>query len=158
MSWLGIKQITQSYNTDGEIPFKGVPMATNLRKMTVLIVDDNEMTRSLLRSIIQGDLFDVIGEASDGTSGLERAYKLKPDIVCLDVSMPGRDGLEILQEIKKVLKQTMVLMVTASHDVSTVQKAIQNGASGFIIKPFNIGTVQDTLESVALKLRELNPK
>jgi two-component system chemotaxis response regulator CheY len=77
---------------------------------------------------------------------------LRPDIVCLDISMPDADGLDILQAIKSASKETMVLMVTASNDLKTVQTAIERGASGFIIKPFNSGTVLDTLQSTAAKL------
>jgi two-component system chemotaxis response regulator CheY len=127
------------------------------RKLNVLIIDDNETTRAVLRMIIQGDHFDVVGDAASGNAGLDRMRRLKPDIVCLDVSMPDADGLDILQAIKNESKGTMVLMVTASNDIKTVQTAIARGASGFIIKPFNSGTVLDTLGSTAAKLRELKP-
>lgn len=130
-------------------------MATNNKKPSVLIIDDNEMTRSLLRSIIQGDAYDVVGEASNGVTGLERTFKLSPDIVCLDISMPDMNGLEVLLEIKKELPQTVVLMVTASNDIETVQQAIKNGASGFIVKPFVLGTVLDTLGNAVQKLNAL---
>jgi two-component system chemotaxis response regulator CheY len=132
-------------------------MAVVKRKLNVLIIDDNETTRAVLRMIIQGDHFDVVGDAASGNAGLDRMRRLKPDIVCLDVSMPDADGLDILQAIKNESKGTMVLMVTASNDVKTVQTAIARGANGFIIKPFNSGTVLDTLESTAAKLRELKP-
>ena len=130
-------------------------MAASPKKRKVLIIDDNETTRAVLRMIIQGDHFDVIGEAASGSAGLERVRRMKPDIVCLDISMPDADGLDILQEIKQAMKDVAVLMVTASNDVKTVRTAIERGASGFIIKPFNTGTVLDTLESTAAKLREL---
>src|SRR3989442_2990207 len=114
--------------------------------ISVFIIDDNEMTRTVLRMIIQGDTYDVIGDASNGKSGLESARKLRPDIICLDVVMPECDGLDVLTQIKEALPQTAVLMVTARNDRETVQTAIQRGASGFIIKPFNTGTVLDTME------------
>jgi two-component system chemotaxis response regulator CheY len=130
-------------------------MTTIQKKLNVLIVDDNETTRALLRMIIQGDAYDVVGEAANGATGLERALKLRPDIICLDVMMPDSDGLEILQEIKKKLPRSMVLMVTASNDAKTVQTAISRGACGFIIKPFSTGTVLDTLQKTAVKISEL---
>jgi two-component system chemotaxis response regulator CheY len=132
-------------------------MAVAKKKLNVLIIDDNETTRAVLRMIIQGDHFDVVGEAASGNAGLDRARRLRPDIVCLDISMPDADGLDILQAIKSESKETMVLMVTASNDLKTVQTAIGRGASGFIIKPFNSGTVLDTLQSTAAKLREMKP-
>jgi len=128
---------------------------TGNKKLTVLIIDDNEMTRTLLCTIIKGDVYDVIGEASNGTSGLERAFRLIPDIICLDVSMPDMDDLDVLLEIKKELTQTVVLMVTASNDIETVQRAIKNGAAGFIVKPFVLGTIQDTIEIAVQQLKEL---
>ena len=130
-------------------------MAVVKKKLDVLIIDDNETTRAVLRMIIQGDHFDVVGEAASGSAGLERVRRLRPDIVCLDISMPDADGLDILQEIKNESKGMSVLMVTASNDLKTVTTAIERGASGFIIKPFNSGTVLDTLESTAAKLRDM---
>jgi len=125
------------------------------KKVSVFIIDDNETTREVLRMIIQGSAFQIIGEATNGTTGLERALKLKPDIICLDVTMPDSDGLDLLQPIKQQLPQTMVLMVTASNDAETVKTAISRGAAGFIIKPFNTSTVLNTMENVAAKLYEL---
>ena len=122
------------------------------KKLSVFIIDDNESTRAVLRMIIHGEVYEVIGDAANGTSGLERTLKLRPDIVCLDVVMPDMDGLDVLVQIKQALPKTMVLMVSASNDAETVKNAITHGASGFIIKPFNTGTVLDTLEKNAAKL------
>ncbi|TAK92213.1 MAG: response regulator [Burkholderiaceae bacterium] len=124
--------------------------------MTVLIVDDNATTRSVLRMMVHGDFYTVVGEAPNGKSGLERVEQLKPDIVCLDVSMPDIDGLEVLQQIKAARPQTLVLMVTASRDVDTVKTAIGRGANGFIIKPFNGRTVLDTLKAAVDKAEEVS--
>jgi len=125
---------------------------------SVLIIDDNETTRSMLRMIIQGETYHVVGEANNGASGLERARKLRPDIVCLDIVMPDSDGLEVLAEIKQALPNTAVLMVTASNDRETVLTAIRRGASGFIIKPFNTGIVLDTLDKTAAALEQSSTK
>ena len=127
-------------------------MATQDR-LCVFIIDDNEMTRSVLRMIIQGDAYDVVGDAANGKSGLERVLKLRPDVVCLDVLMPDSDGLEVLEQIKQALPQTIVLMVTASNDRATVQTALQRGANGFIVKPFNTGIIVDTLAKAVAMLR-----
>ncbi|MGK5065290.1 response regulator transcription factor [Janthinobacterium sp. LB3P112] len=121
--------------------------------VSVFIIDDNETTRAVLRMIIQGELYHVIGEANNGISGLARARKLRPDIVCLDIEMPGYNGLDVLMEIKKTLPNTAVLMVTGSNDRATIVTAIQLGASGFILKPFNSGIVLDTLDKTAALLK-----
>ena len=123
------------------------------KRLGIFIIDDNEMTRTLLRMIVQGEVYDVVGDAAGGKSGLERVLKMKPDIVCLDVLMPDSDGLEVLAQIKEALPKTIVLMVTASNDRATVQTALQRGANGFIIKPFNTGIVLDTLAKTVTKMR-----
>ncbi|WP_239002958.1 response regulator [Dechloromonas sp. TW-R-39-2] len=119
-----------------------------------MIVDDNDMMRSILRSILRGEEYDVIGEARNGSIAVEMAERMKPDIICLDVVMPEKDGLEALCEIKAARPETEIVMVTSNADPETVQEAIQNGASGFIIKPFNAARVLDTLEKVAARRRK----
>ena len=121
----------------------------SLKRLNVLIVDDNDMMRSLLRGILRNGGHNVIGEAGNAPTAIEMANRLKPDIVCLDIVMPGEmDGLEALVEIKKDRTQTQVVMITGNADQDTVQEAINNGASGFIVKPFNAARVLDTLEII----------
>jgi len=122
--------------------------------ISIVIVDDNDMMRSILRSMLRGDVYEVIGEARNGVLAVEMAGRLKPDIVCLDVIMPEKNGLDALCEIKVARPETEVVMITSNADPETVQESIQNGASGFIIKPFNAARVLDTLEKVALRIRQ----
>jgi len=122
--------------------------------ISIVIVDDNDMMRSILRSMLRGDVYEVIGEARNGVLAVEMASRLKPDIVCLDVIMPEKNGLDALCEIKVARPETEVVMITSNADPETVQESIQNGASGFIIKPFNAARVLDTLEKVALRIRQ----
>lgn len=122
------------------------------RRTTILIVDDNDIMRTILRGMLRGDDYEIIGEARNGAIAVELADRLKPDIVCLDVIMPEKDGLTALCEIKVARPETEVVMITSNADPETVQEAIQNGASGFIIKPFNAARVLDTLEKVAGRL------
>lgn len=121
--------------------------------LSVIIIDDNEMTRAVLRMALQGDTYDVVGDAASGKLGLEMVGKLKPDLICLDINMPDSNGLDLLEQIKKALPQTLVLMVTAANDRETVKTALQRGANGFILKPFNPGTVLDTIDKVTAALR-----
>ena len=119
------------------------------KRTSVLIVDDNDLMRAILRSILRGDKYDVIGEGRTGNAAIELAERLKPAIVCLDVVMPEKDGLEALREIKAAQPETQVVMITANASAEPVQEAIASGATGFIIKPFNAARVLDTLEHVA---------
>lgn len=127
-------------------------MADN-KDISVLIVDDNDMTRETLRVILRHDGYDVVGEALDGDSALEMATRLHPDIILLDVVMPKVNGIDALKSIRMVMRDVFVLMVTANTDQETVSEVVKSGISGYIIKPFNAKKVLDTVQTVALKVR-----
>ena len=100
------------------------------RRTSIIIADDNDMMRSILRGMLRGEEYDVVGEARNGQSAIEMADRLKPDIVCMDVMMPEKNGIEALCEIKVAHPTIEVVMVTSNSDPGTVQESIQNGASG----------------------------
>ena len=126
----------------------------NKRRISIVIADDNDMMRSILRGMLRGEEYDVIGEARNGLAAVEMAERLKPDIICMDVMMPEKNGIEALTEIKSAMPQIEIIMVTSNSDPETVQESIQNGASGFIIKPFNAARVLDTLAKVGTRIRQ----
>ncbi len=115
------------------------------KSIRVLIVDDFDLTRSLLQVILRSDRFDIVGEASDGQAGLDMAIKLRPDIILLDNFMPGKSGMDILPELRAKLPSAEILMVTAADEVDQVKLAMTLGANGYIVKPFNSVTVLETL-------------
>ena len=125
----------------------------NNKDISVLIVDDNDMTRETLRVILRSNDYNVIGEASDGDIALDMVTKLKPNIVLLDVIMPKVSGIEALKSIRLVSTDVSILMVTANKDQETVTEAIKAGISGYIVKPFNAKKVLDTVQQVATKIR-----
>lgn len=115
--------------------------------LTVIIVDDNDTTRAMLRAILRAEGIEVVGEAKEGPAGIALARKLRPSLVCLDVMMPNISGLEVLAQIKSEMPEIKVLMVTGSTDRDTVQTAIQGGASGYLVKPFNGAKVIAAIEN-----------
>lgn len=123
-------------------------------KISVVIVDDNDVMRTVLRGILRGEEYDVVGEARNGAQAVEVVERMKPDIVCMDVLMPEKNGLEAMAEIKMSRPKTEFVMITGSADPETVQDAIMNGASGFIVKPFNAARVLDALKKSAARLRQ----
>jgi two-component system chemotaxis response regulator CheY len=127
------------------------------KRISIVIADDNDMMRSILRAMLRREEYDVIGEANNGQSAIEIVNRLKPDIVCMDVIMPEKSGIDALCEIKVANPATEVIMVTGNSDPETVQESIQNGASGFIIKPFNAARVLDTLAKVSSRIRQAKP-
>ncbi|TXG98971.1 MAG: response regulator transcription factor, partial [Rhodocyclaceae bacterium] len=100
------------------------------KRLSVIIADDNDMMRGILRGMLRGEEYDVIGEARNGLAAVDMVERLKPDIVCMDVVMPEKNGVEALGEIKAKLPESEVIMVTGNSDPETVQESIQNGASG----------------------------
>ena len=112
----------------------------------IIIVDDNDLIRTLLRGILRAEDWDIIGEARNGTAALELIEMSKPDIVLLDVLMPEMDGLETLQNIKQQYPEIIVVMITGSPSKDNVKESIEGGASGFIVKPFNSAKVLETLK------------
>ena len=115
------------------------------RVLRVLIVDDYDMTRTLLRIILRGQNFEVVGDATDGQMAVEMCQRLKPDIMLLDVVMPKMNGLEVLAKLQSMNALPLVLMVTSAEEERVVSQAMQSGASGYILKPFNTASVIETL-------------
>lgn len=107
----------------------------------VLVVDDDRLMREVLKTIIRDGKLAVAGEAKDGVMALQQVQQLRPDVVCLDVNMPGMNGLEVLQAIREASPRTRVIMITGDASMDTVREAVSHGAVGFIIKPFRADRV-----------------
>lgn len=111
----------------------------------VLIVDDADFTRDILREIVQDLGWSVSGEAADGTQALELYRQQRPDLVLLDITMPGMDGNEALARILAEDPEASVVMITALGQKEQVLAAIKLGARDFVIKPFDTERVAATL-------------
>ena len=105
-------------------------------RRSCLIVDDNRAVRLLLRAILEGAGVAVQGEAGDGNAAVQLVGSHDPDFVCLDIDLPGKDGLSVLAEIKALKPKIRVIMITSFTDRDTITKAVSLGASGYILKPF----------------------
>jgi DNA-binding NarL/FixJ family response regulator len=100
----------------------------------VLIVDDHPLTRSALSALLTQHGFEVAGEAADGGEAVEAAVRLQPDIVLLDLSMPGVDGLTALPRIRSAAPTCEVVVLTASGTEENLLAAIRGGAAGYLLK------------------------
>ncbi|HJV85086.1 MAG TPA: response regulator [Noviherbaspirillum sp.] len=110
-------------------------MNTPAKPITVLLVDDHTLFRSGIRSLLQRHSdFTVVGEASDGVEGIKRAKQLRPDVVLLDLNMPGMSGLETLQLLLQDCPDTAVILLTVSEEAEDLKAALQAGARGYLIK------------------------
>ena len=116
--------------------------------MRVLIVDDNASMRILLSTLLSDRGHQIVGSLAEGNGVMEAVDRLKPEIVCLDYQLPGRDGLEILEEINNTRPEIDVLFITASEDPEIEKKAADAGAAGFLRKPFGQKQVLDEIQDV----------
>jgi two-component system nitrate/nitrite response regulator NarL len=100
----------------------------------ILLVDDHPLTRDGLAALLAGRGFDVVGEAGDGAEAIELARELQPDVVLLDLSMPGLSGLEALPRLRMEAPRCEVVVLTASGDEDNLLAAIRGGAAGYLLK------------------------
>ena len=100
----------------------------------VLIVDDHPLTREALATLLAGNDFDVVGQASDGQEAIELAGRLRPQLVLLDLSMPGLDGLSALPGLRAAVPDAEVIVLTASGTEDNLLAAIRAGAAGYLLK------------------------
>lgn len=106
-------------------------------KSTVLIIDDSAFMRRMIRSVLESNGCDVIGEAANGVDGIHLYKQLQPQIVTLNISMFGMNGIQTLQLIRAYDKHANVIMCSAMSQQSLVLDAFANGAIDFVVKPFN---------------------
>ena len=104
-------------------------------KIKILIVDDHDLIRQGLKSIISLDNeIEVVGEANNGIKAIEKINELSPDILLLDMKMPGLDGIEVLKTVKEMNVNLKVIMLTVENDGKVIREAINIGADGYILK------------------------
>jgi len=100
----------------------------------ILIVDDHPLTREALASLLTQHGFDVVGQAPDGETAITLAAELRPQLVLLDLTMPGMDGLEALPLIRAAAPESEVVVLTASGTEENLLGAIRAGAAGYLLK------------------------
>jgi two-component system chemotaxis response regulator CheY len=115
---------------------------------SVLVVDDAAFMRMMIKDILSKNNFEVTGEAANGNEAVEKYKELRPDLVTMDITMPEKDGIEALKEIRKIDPNAKVVMCSAMGQQAMVIDAIQSGAKDFIVKPFQADRVIEALQKV----------
>ena len=115
----------------------------------VLLVDDHPLTRSALAALLQQHGFDVAGEASDGEEAISRGAEVEPDLILLDLSMPGLDGLSALPRLREAAPDCEVVVLTASGTEENLLAAIRGGAAGYLLKSEPPARIVEFLRGVA---------
>jgi DNA-binding NarL/FixJ family response regulator len=124
----------------------------------VLIVDDHVVVREGLRTFLElQDGIEVVGEASDGTEALERAEQLEPDVVLMDLVMPGLDGVGAMRQLRERSPQTRVIVLTTFLDDNRLLPAIRAGAAGYLLKNVEPTELAQAVRAASAGQAMLNP-
>ncbi len=99
-----------------------------------MVVDDHSLVRAAIRQALEGDDIRIVGEASSAEEALEQVAEVRPDVLLLDIELPGMDGLELLREMGRRAPATRVVVLTVSRGPETVHEAMRNGAFGYLTK------------------------
>jgi DNA-binding NarL/FixJ family response regulator len=123
----------------------------NGKQISVLLVDDHPHGREGMRDILAGDpSFRVAGEAASGEEAIAKASDLSPDLVLMDIRMPGMGGLEATYRLKLLLPSAKIVMVTVSDDITHLFEAIKRGAQGYLLKNVSPSSWLSYLRSIAM--------
>lgn len=118
-------------------------------KAKVLIADDHALVRRGLRALLEGQSgWEVCGEASGGQEAIDKAKELRPNVVIMDISMPGLDGLEATRQIRQVAPEIEVLIVTMHGSREMMQAARRAGARGYMVKSASLDRLAEALQTV----------
>lgn len=112
----------------------------------IMLVDDASFMRMMLKNILVGSGYEVIGEAENGAKAIEQFKALKPDLVIMDIIMPEMGGIDAVREIVKTNPSAKILMCSSMGQQSLVVEAIQAGAKDFIVKPFQPSNVLEAVK------------
>ncbi len=126
----------------------------------LLIADDEQLERQALRFIIEKNLPDiqVIGETGDGVSAIHISESEKPDIVLMDIRMPGTNGLEAAKSIRELVPDAVIIMLTAMEEFAYAKEALSIGASEYLLKPVRPDDLVRVLAAVTVKIGEMKEK
>jgi two-component system chemotaxis response regulator CheY len=117
-------------------------------KRKIVVVDDSYYMRTMLKNLLSDAGHEILGEAANGEEAINMIRTLKPELVTLDVILPDTTGLEVLKTLKAEVPNIKVILVSAVGQEMVVNEAIQNGASAYIVKPFNEDKVLEVVENV----------
>lgn len=129
-----------------------------MKRTTIVLADDHHIVRQGVKALLENEKdFEVVGEASDGITVLTITGRLKPDILVLDLMMPGLNGLEVTRRVAKVSPATKTIILSMYMNEPYVIEALRNGAYGYILKESNIGDLIRAIREVAAGRHYLSP-
>jgi two-component system, NarL family, response regulator LiaR len=124
----------------------------NENAQRLLIVDDDAPLRLTLRSLLESDRADVVGEADNGCAAIEATERLRPDVVLLDISMPIMDGFTAARELHRRFPEVHIIFVSQNADRAYVQEAFRCGAAGYVLKQAAATELKEAIAAVSAGL------
>lgn len=129
-----------------------------MKRTTIVLADDHRIVRQGLRALLTGEAdFEVVGEADDGREALELVRRLNPDVLVLDLMMPGLNGLEVARQLPRQSPGVRVVVLSMYDDEGFVLEALANGVSGYVLKDSNSSDLVHAVREVAAGRRYLSP-
>lgn len=134
------------------------PALVSTRTIRILVADDHLVYRIGIRNLLASEPgFEVVGEAPDGVQALEMYHSLKPDVMLLDLRMPKKNGIEVVQAIRREDKSARILVVTSYQTEEEVFQVLQAGALGYVLKDVGRDTLIEAVRSVDTGTRWILP-
>ena len=129
-----------------------------IRKTTIVLGDDHRVVREGLRALLEAELdFSVVGDAGDGLKAIQLVESLKPDILLLDLMMPGLNGHEVARKVRKSSPPTRVVVLSMHSSEPYVMEALRNGAAGYVLKDGSGADLIHAVREVMAGRRYLSP-
>ena len=130
-----------------------------MKKLRILIADDHGLVRRGARGVLNSRHgWRVVGEAANGREAVEKTIKLKPDVAIIDISMPELEGVEVVRQVREAAPETKVLVLTMHESDQMVQRALDAGAHGYILKSDLTECLAKAVKAVAEGKRFLTPR
>jgi len=126
-------------------------------RVRVVIVDDHVLFRDGLRELLEGQEIDVVGQAGDAETALELVPELAPDVVLMDLSLPGASGIEAIARLAASAPQVRIVALSLASDESTVLQALLAGAAGYIVKDARTDEIVAAVRAAANGMSALSP-
>jgi DNA-binding NarL/FixJ family response regulator len=118
------------------------------RQTRVMLVDDHALVRSAVRQALAADDLEIVGEAASADEALLLAPQLAPDVLLLDINLPGTNGLRLLRELAPRLPSTKIVMLTVSNDRRDLVEAVRSGAAGYLTKDLSPDALQRAVRGI----------
>ena len=119
--------------------------------LSFLVIDDSSIMTRMLSNTLKSLGHKVVGECQDPYEAIQMYKKLQPDVVTMDINMPGQNGIDVLKKLTEEFENSVVIMVTAEGIKTSIVQSLNNGAKGYLLKPISPDKLKDTINKLIEK-------